>query len=112
MLYEKIGATRIFQLSQRNGKLPLPQLKQDNHPLITTNAFSLGSRAWMNMCPYGLIYSYVQDFSHDLMITTIRVTSITPSVAVKLVSCTSEILPREGIIQSQWGDLTLRQVLI
>ena len=32
---KKSGVTRILQLSQYNGRLPLPQRKQGNYPLIT-----------------------------------------------------------------------------
>ena len=32
--YTKLGVTRIVQLSQRNGKFPLPRLKQGNYPVI------------------------------------------------------------------------------
>ena len=38
MLYKTIRGTRIIQLSQRNGKLPLPQQKQGNYPVITIYA--------------------------------------------------------------------------
>ena len=31
---EKLGVIIIIQFFQRNGKLPLPQLQQDNYPLI------------------------------------------------------------------------------
>ena len=33
-LYKKIRVTIILQLSQRYGKLPLPQLKHGNYPVI------------------------------------------------------------------------------
>ena len=41
-----------------------------------------------------------------------RVKIITQYVAVKVVSCTAEILLMEGMIYIQWGDLNLRQVII
>ena len=31
---KKSGVTRVLQLSQRNGKLPLPQWKEINYPVI------------------------------------------------------------------------------
>ena len=34
VIQKKLRVTRILQFSQRNGKLPLQQLKQGNYPVI------------------------------------------------------------------------------
>ena len=61
----------------------------------------------MNLCPYGSINPHAQDLFSALVSSIQRVTSITPYVAVKVVSCMDMILFMEGIIQFEWGGLNL-----
>ena len=60
MLYEKSGVRIIIQLSQNDDKLPLPQLKQDNYPVIpirvmqglTSSDSNITQSFIMNRCKY------------------------------------------------------------
>ena len=67
---------------------------------------------WMNQFMYGSISLHSQKFYFALVRPIQRLTSTMTSIFLRVVSCTAEILSREGIIKYQWGDLNLIQVVI
>ena len=76
------------------------------------SSYRIESHVQINLCPYVWIILHTQALFSALASLIKMVMIITSSGAVKVVLCTAGRLLRGGIIQFQWGDLNLRQVLI